>query len=191
MSVEQFRAFYATRPDKERWELLDGVVVRLERPTLGHQHIAANLRHLLEDAFEDHAPTLAALPWIGITIGPSVDNHDPSPDIVVIDCSLIERQGACYADRFYLAAEIVSPEDRDRVEIKRGVYKQHDACKYVLRVREDSIDVRVELRTDTGWKDQVLTKPDDLLTLPAFGLSCRVSDLYRGTPLLPRPASKR
>jgi hypothetical protein len=42
MSVESFRRFLESRPEKERWELIDGVAVRLERPTLGHQRVASN-----------------------------------------------------------------------------------------------------------------------------------------------------
>jgi hypothetical protein len=31
-----------------------------------------------------------------------------------------------------------------------------------------------------------LSKPEDLIEMPEFGLSCRVVDLYRGTPLDPQ-----
>jgi hypothetical protein len=43
---------------------------------------------------------------------------------------------------------------------------------------------------DAGWEEQLLANPDDLLVLPELGLRCKVSDLYRGTALLPRRASK-
>jgi hypothetical protein len=38
------------------------------------------------------------------------------------------------------------------------------------------------VRTDAGWTQ---VKPDDVLDLPAFGLRCKLSDLYRGTALQP------
>jgi hypothetical protein len=60
-----------------------------------------------------------------------------------------------------------------------------------LTVQQDRFEVRTDLRTDTGWSEQVLKQADDLVALPAFGLSCRVADLYRGTPLMPRQPRSR
>jgi hypothetical protein len=53
-------------------------------------------------------------------------------------------------------------------------------------VQQDRFEIRIDPRTDTGWSEQVLKQADDLLALPALGLSCKVADLYRGTPLMPR-----
>jgi hypothetical protein len=50
--------------------------------------------------------------------------------------------------------------------------------------------VRVDLRTAAGWTEQLLTKPDDPLDLPDFGLHCKVADLYRGTALQPAKAKR-
>ena len=35
----------------------------------------------------------------------------------------------------------------------------------------------------SNWQLAALTKPDDLIEMPEFGLSCRLVDLYRGTTL--------
>ena len=93
------------------------------------------------------------------------------------------------SDRFYLAAEIVSASDRSYVENKRGVYKLHESCSCILTVQQERFEVRVDLRTGAGWIEQTLTGPDDILALADFGLRCKVSELYRGTPLLPRRQS--
>jgi Uma2 family endonuclease len=159
-SVELFRRFLDGRPEKERWELINGVAVRMERPTLGHQYVTQNLQHLLNDALEIHAPMLTAFLWIGLNIAPSVKSHDPAPDIVVTDI-----------DRFYLAAEITSPSDRIHVERKRGVYKLHETCACILTVQQDWIEVRVDRRTEHGWSEEVLSKPDDFLILPSSACS--------------------
>jgi hypothetical protein len=53
-------------------------------------------------------------------------------------------------------------------------------------VQQDRFEVSIDLRTETGWSEQVLKQAEDILALPAFGLRCSVADLYRGTPLLPR-----
>lgn len=85
-----------------------------------------------------------------------------------------------------MPTEIVSSNDRVDVESKRAVYKLHESCTCILTVQQERFEVRIDLRTDTGWSEQVLQKPDDILALTDFGLRCKISDLYRGTRLLPR-----
>jgi hypothetical protein len=103
--------------------------------------------------------------------------------VAVVDA---ERDDERYSDLFYLAAEVVSSSDRGYVESKRQVYKLHVACKCVLTVQQDRFEVRVELRTGSGWSEKTQRTPDDDLVLPDFGLRCRVFDLYRGTSLARR-----
>jgi Uma2 family endonuclease len=191
MSIELFRAFYATRPDEERWQLIDGVATMMTPPTVAHQCIATNLQLLLHHALEAHAPTLSALQRLGVNLGPSIEHYDPEPDLAIIDAVASQDPDRRYVDRFYLAAEIVAASDQVWVEKKREIYKLHETCSCILIVRQDRFDVRVDLRTDAGWTEQVLTKPDDLLVLAEFGLRCKLSDLYRGTALQPRTAPKR
>ncbi len=106
--------------------------------------------------------------------------------MAVIDASATEGPDRRYVDRFYLAAEIVSASDQLWLENKREIYKLHETCSCILTVQQDRQEVCLDVRTSTGWQQQVLTGPDDLLVLPEFGLRCKVSDLYRGTALQPR-----
>jgi Uma2 family endonuclease len=129
---------------------------------------------------------MTAFQAIGINLGPAVQDYDPEPDVVVTDNATAERPGERYANRFYLVAEIVSSSDRSHVESKREVYKLHEACSCILTVQQDRFEVRIDLRIESGWSDHLLNKADDIVALPAFGLNCRVADLYRGTPLVPR-----
>ena len=186
MSVGQFRQFIEGRPDKERWELIDGVAMMMAPPTPAHQRIASNLERLLLDALEAHDPALTAFQAIGVNVGPSVEDYDPELDVVVTDSSVEEVQDERYTDRFYLAAEIISSSERVDIDRKRSIYKLHDSCNCILTVQQDRFEVRIDLRTETGWSEQVLTQADDLLALPAFGLRCKLADIYRGTPLMPR-----
>ncbi|MGE0776616.1 MAG: Uma2 family endonuclease, partial [Sphingomonadaceae bacterium] len=186
MTVDLFRAFYASRPDEERWELIDGVAMMMAPATFAHQRIASNLERLLLDALEIGAPTLTALQAIGVNLAPSVNDYDPEPDVVVIDAAAAEKPGERYADRFYLAAEIISASDRVEAENKRDIYKLHEFCNCILIVQQGRYEVRVSLRSNDGWSELTMTQPDDLLALPEFGLRCRIADLYRGTALQPR-----
>jgi Uma2 family endonuclease len=188
MSIELFRAFYATRPDEEQWQLIDGVAIMMTPPTVAHQRVAANLQLLLDQALERHAPTLTALQRLGVNLAPSVEHYDPEPDVAVIDANVSQNPDIRYVDRFYLAAEIVSASDRAWVEKKREIYKLHETCNCILTIQQDRFEVCVDLRTDAGWKEETLTRPGDLLALPEFGLRCQLSDLCRGTALQPREA---
>jgi Uma2 family endonuclease len=50
LSIEAFRNWAASRPDEERWELIDGVPMMMAPPTRDHQRIASNFERLLNDA---------------------------------------------------------------------------------------------------------------------------------------------
>jgi hypothetical protein len=52
MSGADFRAFQATRPDHERWELVGGVAIPGPRPTILHNYLAGNLIGLLNRRLE-------------------------------------------------------------------------------------------------------------------------------------------
>jgi Uma2 family endonuclease len=183
LSVELFRAFYATRPDEEHWQLIDGVAVMMTPATVVHQIIARNLETLLSQSLRRHAPSLTALQRLGVNIAPPVEDYDPEPDVAVIDASAGRDLGRRYIDRFYLAAEVVSASDRVWVEKKREIYKLHEACVCILTVQQDRLEARVELRANDAWSDQLLKKPDDPLVLADFGLHCKLADLYQGTAL--------
>jgi hypothetical protein len=77
-TVEKFRSWIESRPEEERWELIDGAAILMTPPTLAHQRIALNLQHLLNDALEQHDPSLVALERPGLNIQPEVTNYSPS-----------------------------------------------------------------------------------------------------------------
>jgi Uma2 family endonuclease len=183
LTIELFRGFLEGRPDEERWELIDGVPVMMAPPTLDHQSIAGNLQTLLNGALGRFAPARRAYQRPGINLGPSIGSYDPEPDVAVIDTN--RDPGRRYADRLYLAAEIVSRSDQAHVEGKRAVYMQHEACRCIMTVQQDRYEARIDLRTETGWTEQMLTTPGDPLVLTEFGLRCQLSDLYEGTSLRP------
>jgi Uma2 family endonuclease len=184
LSVADFRAFIADRPDEERWELIEGAAVMMTPPTKVHQRIASNLQRLLLIALDLQAPHLTAYQRLGVNIGGGVEHYDPEPDVVVVDAaigSFDER----YADRFYLAAEIVSSADRVSVERKCDIYRRHPACRCVLLIRQDRPEIRVDLRRGEEWSRTLLTAYSDLLVVSEFGFRCTLAELYRGTPLQP------
>jgi Uma2 family endonuclease len=197
-TVESFRSWAEARPDEERWELIDGVAILMHPPTLAHQRIAGNLEQLLNDALETHAPGFLAFQRPGLDLGPEFTNYQPEPDVAVVDVDF--RPGQRYAARFHLAAEVISPSDNRKerendevwAEKKRAVYHDHPACRCVLVIEQERYEVRLDLRSESGWTSRTLRSPEDIIEIAQFGFRCRLGDLYRHTPLdTQRPTARR
>lgn len=184
MSIAEFRAWIETRPSKEHWELIAGVPTMMAPPTFDHQRIASNLEHLLNDAFEVSGARFEAFQRSGLNLAPVAPDYDPEPDVVVVDADLPGEER--YADRFYLAAEVVSKSDQKSADSKRRVYQRHPDCRCVLVIQQKRVEVSVSLLGESGWVERHLSSPEEPLVLPDFGLTCTLADIYRGTSLLPR-----
>lgn len=179
LSVSSFRAWLASRPDEEHWELIAGVPMMRMAPTRRHQRILTNLESRLDAALKHHNPVLAAYHNIGVNIV-STAPYDPEPDVAVIWED--ENPDPRYADRFYLVAEVLSESDKGIIEGKRDIYRAHPSCTCILLTRQDDLEITMDRRTADGWHSQVL-RGNDELSVPELGLTCRVGDVYRGTPL--------
>jgi Uma2 family endonuclease len=179
LSVASFRAWLASRPDEEHWELIEGVPMMMTPPNRRHQRIASNLEMLLNAALQCHIPGFAAYQAIGINIVSTVP-YDPEPDVAVIRED--ENPDPRYADRFYLVAEVLSESDKGIIESKRDIYRAHPSCMCILLVRQDRVEITVDRRAADGWRSQVLLAADEL-AVPEFGLACPVGAVYRDTPL--------
>jgi len=180
LSVASFRAWLTSRPDEEHWELIEGVPMMMTPPNRRHQRIANNLENLLNDALKRHDPALTAYHDIGVNILSAVP-YDPEPDVAVIRED--ENPDPRYADRFYLVAEVLSDSDKDVIDSKRDIYRAQPSCTCILLIRQDRLEITVDRRAADGWRSQVVQAEDEL-TLPEFGLTCRVRDVYRDTPLV-------
>ena len=180
LTIDEFLAFYDTRPDEEQWQLIDGVALLMTPPFPTHQRIASNLQRLLEDAFERDGLPYQALQRVGIQLE-DFPHYRPEPDVAVLDLQLVPGQR--HLERFYLAAEILSESDEDRTDLKRSYYRSHEHNRTVLLVSQDRMEAEFDRRTGDGWITSTLNEPDARLELPDMGLSCRLADLYRNTPL--------
>jgi Uma2 family endonuclease len=179
LSVASFRAWLTSRPDEEHWELIEGVPVMMAPPNRRHQRIASNLENLLNAALKRHDPRFAAYRDIGVNVVSTVP-YDPQPDVAVIRED--ENPDPRYAERFYLAAEVLSESDKGIIEGKRDIYRAHTSCTCILLVDQDVVEIIADLRTADGWRTQVLRRSDEL-RLPQFGLACAVKEIYRDTSL--------
>ncbi len=178
-SVEEFFALIESRPEEERWQLIDGVAMMMPPPTLVHQRIASNLARLLNDHFDANRPNLFAFQEVGLIV-PEAELFRPEADVAVLD-AMADYES--YANKFYLVAEILSGSNTDNdIAVKRQRYLQHPDNLYVLIIEQKRVRIEAMARA-TGWNPTVLEGPSAILDLPQFGFSGPIADLYRGTPL--------
>jgi Uma2 family endonuclease len=182
MDVDEFMDFLETRPDGEHWELIEGVAVMMAPTTFEHQRIAQNLSHLLLSAFVARGLDLFAYIDVGIRTK-GVRNFQPKPDVVVLP-GVAGRN--LYAENFQLVAEVLSPSNtRREIDMKLRQYREAPDNLYSLVIEPRAFLVEIYARRH-NWEPTTLTRPDDPIEMPEFGLTCRVVDLYRGTLLDPQ-----
>jgi Uma2 family endonuclease len=178
-TADQFLEFAMTRPDEERWQLVDGLPMMMVPPSFTHQKIGRNLFALLDRTLGANRPDLLVFYETGVRI-PGIEDFNPMPDLLVVRADAhFER----YADDFLLIAEIISPSNKaEMIERKLQLYCSHPKNLYCLTVDQDAVHVAVRAR-ENGWAPTNLWSLDDTLALPAFGLRARLASIYAGTPL--------
>jgi Uma2 family endonuclease len=184
MDVDEFMAFLETRPDEERWHLIEGVAVMMAPPSYAHQRIAYNMCELLNTAFR--AGKLDSFAYIATGVrSPGVRNFQPGPDVVVVP-GIAGYE--LYSERFQLVAEVFSPTNtRQEIDLKLRRYREAPDNLYAVVIEPREFLVEIHARR-SNWQPLILTELDDPIEMPEFGLRCRVVDLYRGTPLDPQRA---
>jgi Uma2 family endonuclease len=184
LSLPVFHALRDSRPEEEKWELIDGVPMRSPPPTLVHQRIASNLAALLNETLQLVKPEWQADRDISLLV-PGDEKYSPAPDVAVIDAEI--QDGRVFAVRFTLVAEVLSESDKPEViAAKLAYYKGHAPNRAVLLVRQDRLGVTAHTRLDAGrWFERELTAAGDPVELPDIGRIGTVGRLYRHTPLDP------
>ena len=180
LTIEQFLSFTQSRPDEENWELIEGVPVMNPSPVRKHQRIAGNIDALL--IAEKERLGAAWLPMLGVgTVVPASPNSLPRPDVYVQEHG--HADDSHVTDDAIVIFEVLSRSNRksDR-EWRHRVFSSVPNCKHNVTVSTKSVRVTVHDRSN-GWAERVLVGLAATLELAALGVSLRLSDIYRWTPL--------
>jgi len=182
MDVDEFMAFYETRPDGEHWELIEGHAIQMSPASLAQRRIAHNLCDRLHSAFT--AQRLDLFAYINVCVrSPGVQNFQPQPDVVVIPGI---AGYDLYSECFQLIAEIFSPSNsRKEIDSKLRRYCEAPDNLYAVVIKPREFLVEIYARS-CNWQVVTLVQAHDPIDMPEFGLRCRVADLFWGTPLNPR-----
>jgi Uma2 family endonuclease len=181
MTVEEYFAFTDTRPDNEKWELIDGEPILNASPSRLHQQILWNLAFLLGTIQRMRPQSWESSPGIGVRVS---DTSLPEPDIFVVPAGAARRDpyGRETQDVF-AAFEILSPSTAERdLRWKRTAYASLHSLTHYVVIAQDAVDVVVFAR-DAGFAERHLRSLGESLELPAFGISLPLSEIYRDTGL--------
>jgi Uma2 family endonuclease len=181
MTVEEYFAFTDTRPDNEKWELIDGEPILNASPSGLHQRILWNLAILLGTIERRQPQSWEATPGIGVRVS---DTNLPEPDVFILPAGTIRRDPYSKETRDVLVAfEILSPSTAERdLRWKRTAYTSLPSLTHYVVIAQDAVEVVVFAR-DAGFAEQRLRSLGDSLELPALGISLPLAEIYRDTDL--------
>jgi Uma2 family endonuclease len=179
MTIEEFLAFTDTRPEEERWELIEGVPVLNPSPIDYHQMIVSNIVAYLI-AHKSRTRT-AWLPMLGIgTRVPVSPRSLPQPDVFVKEGAATGRP---VTDDALVLFEVLS-RSNTRVDQawRRRVYASVPNCQHYVTVSLKAAEVVAYDRAG-NWHERTVAGLDERLALPALDLAIPLADIYRWTPL--------
>ena len=181
MNVEEYFAFTDTRPDNEKWELIDGEPILNASPSGLHHKILKNLIFLLELIERRQPQSWEAIPGIGVRVS---DTSLPEPDVLILPARTIARDPYSRETRDVIVTfEILSPSTAERdLHWKRAAYTGLPSLTHYVVIAQDAVDVVVFAR-DAGFAERHLRSLGESLELPPLGISLPLSEIYRDTGL--------
>jgi Uma2 family endonuclease len=181
MTVEDFYAFTDTRPDDEKWELIEGEPVLNAAPSPTHQWIVKNLIIALGMRERQPGTSWAILPGLGIRVSRT---NRPEPDVLIIPRSMFSSDRSKRDTSEVIAPfEILSPltEERD-LRWKRTAYTGLPSLTHYIVIAQDAVDVVVFAR-DARFAERRFRSLDESIELSTLGISLPLSEIYRDTGL--------
>jgi Uma2 family endonuclease len=179
MTVEEFLAFYDSRPSGERWELIEGVAVMSPSPTQWHQTIAGNLVIELGNHKIKHGSPW--LPIIGVsTVVPVSPRSLPQPDVYVQ--SGIAQDNPVTDDALVIFEVLSRSNKKADRDWRKRVYSSVPNCQHYVTISLKTAEV---IRYDRGdsWQGEKLHGLDSALGLSAIDVTIPLSIIYRWTPI--------
>ena len=180
MTVKDFYAFTDTRPDNEKWELIDGEAVLNASPSRPHQRIIKNLSFILT-TFERRP---------GFVGGASRSGRSRVRDQQAgAGCSgysapglLPDPLGRDRSD-VIVAFEILSPStEQHDLRWKYTAYTGLASLTHYIVVAQDRVEAVVFTRDD-GFAERRYRSLDKSIALPSIGISLPLSEIYHGLAL--------
>ncbi len=179
LTIEEFLAFTASRPNGERWELIEGVAIMSPSPTEWHQVVTTNIATWLMN--HKQRTEASWLPILGVgTRVPVSPNSLPQPDVFVKAGAATDSH---VTDDALVLFEVLSRSNSKADQAwRRKVYASVPNCQHYVTVSLKRAEVVVYDR-ETQWRARTIKGLDTVLTLTALGVEMLLADVYRYTPI--------
>jgi Uma2 family endonuclease len=179
MTIEEFLAFLETRPDEERWELIEGVPTLNASPVDYHQMIVANITTVL--MVHKMATGATWHPMSGIGTRVPISAHSlPQPDVFVLEGA---PTGQSTTSDALVIFEVLSRSNTKSDQAwRRKVYASVPNCQHYVTVSLKLQEITVFDRS-TGWKPRKASGTAGAVELAVLGTTLRVEDVYRFVPV--------
>ena len=182
MTIEEFLAFTESRPQEERWELIEGMPVMNPSPVKKHQLIASNIASFL--LIEKERLGAAWLPMLGVgTEVPISPRSLPQPDVYVQEGDLADDSHVT-TDALVIFEVLSRSNTKADQAWRRRVYSSVPNCRHYVTVSLKTAEVTVYDR-DSQWACRTVAGLDATADLPAIGVVLPLARIYRWTPLAP------
>ena len=179
MTIEEFLEFTDTRPDGEKWELIEGVAVLSPSPVDVHQIIVTNIATELMMAKRRWHATWIPLIGIGTRV-PASPNSLPQPDLFVMDRA---ATGSPLTDDALVIFEVLSRSNSRADQLwRRKVYASVPNCQHYVTVAQKTPEIVLYNRA-ADWKPLAIKGLDGKLEMSALAVSLPLADIYRYTPV--------
>lgn len=184
MDVAQFLAFNATRPDGEKWELIEGELFLNASPVNLHQWIIDNITRNLYAPLRSAGGSHVAMSGIGVHIS---DLSSVEPDVMIRPRSH-PRANIC--TDVVVAFEVLSSSTmRNDLRWKRTAYTKLSTLTHYVVVSPERIEVRVFSRAE-NWAEQTLFSLEDRLGFDSLAATLTLAQIYEDiTDMLETPKS--
>jgi Uma2 family endonuclease len=179
LTIEEFLAFTESRPDGERWELIEGVAVMNPSRVEFHQVIVANILTFLMLHKQRVGAEWLPMPGVGTRV-PASPRSLPQPDVFVKAAAATDSP---VTNDALVLSEVLSKSNTEADQAwRRKVYASVPNCQHYVTVSLKAVEVDAYDR-DSGWKKRTLKSLTESLALPALGVSMPLADIYRWTSL--------
>ena len=180
MTVEAFLDWLETRPETERWELIEGEPVQMMAPTtLAHAVIKDNVVAALRSAFAAHGP---GRPCRVVSDGPAVSRADDDgnfyqPDAVVTCAAGIDPTVLTVPDPVVIV-EILSPSTRNRdlTDKMQGYFALPSVQHYLLI--EQRKRLIIHMRRTAAARIETTFHTEGRIDLDPPGVALPLDDVY-------------
>jgi Uma2 family endonuclease len=178
--IEDFLAFTESRPDEEKWELIEGRPHLSPSPNRRHQTIVGNVHARLFNLREKLRAPWEIILGIGVEISPI---SAPVLDLIIRNR---DDLAGSVCDDVIVAFEVLSPSTADHdLRWKRRAYTSLPSLMHYVIIAQDDVDVIVYDRA-AGFAERRIETLGANLELASLGLSLALRDIYENTGVAER-----